>query len=53
MSGTSVLGSPKRSATVEDLVDSLTRGNVSQVKTVLASVVAVLSAYQVFLMGVG
>ena len=38
---------------MEDLVDSLTRGNVSQVKTVLASVVAVLSAYQVFLMTVG
>jgi len=38
---------------VEDLVDSLTRGNVSQVQTVLASVVAVLSAYQVFLMAVG
>jgi hypothetical protein len=38
---------------MEELVDSLTRGNVSQVKTVLASVVAVLSAYQVFLMAVG
>jgi hypothetical protein len=38
---------------VEELVDSLARGNVSQVKTVLASVVAVLSAYQVFLMAVG
>ncbi len=38
---------------MEELVDSLTRGNVSQVKTVLASVVAVLSAYQVFLMTVG
>jgi len=38
---------------LEELVDSLTRGNVSQVKTVLASVVAVLSAYQVFLMTVG
>ena len=38
---------------MEDLVDSLTRGNVSQVKTVLASVVAVLSAYQVFLMAIG
>jgi len=38
---------------VEDLVDSLTRGNVSQVKTVLASVVAVLSAYQVLLMTIG
>jgi hypothetical protein len=37
---------------VEELVDSLTRGNVSQVKTLLASVVAVLSAYQVFLMAV-
>jgi Family of unknown function (DUF6529) len=40
-------------ARLEDLVDSLTRGNVSQVKTVLASIVAVLSAYQVFLMAVG
>ena len=38
---------------MEELVNSLTRGNVSQVKTVLASVVAVLSAYQVFLMAVG
>ena len=38
---------------MEDLVDSLTRGNVSQVKTVLASVVAVLAAYQVLLMAVG
>ena len=38
---------------MEEFVDSLTRGNVSQVKTVLASVVAVLSAYQVFLMAVG
>lgn len=38
---------------MEHLVDSLTRGNVSQVKTVLASVVAVLSAYQVLLMTVG
>jgi hypothetical protein len=37
---------------VEEVVDSLTRGNVSQVKTLLASVVAVLSAYQVFLMAV-
>jgi hypothetical protein len=39
-----------RGVRLEELVESLTRGNVSQVKMVLASVVAVLSAYQVFLM---
>lgn len=38
---------------MEQLVDALTRGNVSQVKTVLATTVVVLSAYQVFLMAVG
>jgi hypothetical protein len=38
---------------VEDLVDSLTRGNLSQVKTVLASIVAALAVYQVALMAVG
>ncbi|MGH2752086.1 MAG: DUF6529 family protein [Actinomycetota bacterium] len=38
---------------MEEFVDSLTRGNVSQVKSVLATVVAVLAAYQVFLMAVG
>ncbi|MGH2789022.1 MAG: DUF6529 family protein [Actinomycetota bacterium] len=38
---------------MEDLVDSLTRGNVSQVKTVLASIVAALAVYQVALMAVG
>lgn len=38
---------------MEDFVDELTRGNVSQVKTVLASVVLVLAGYQVLLMAVG
>ena len=38
---------------MEDLVDELTRGNVPQVKTVLASIVFALAAYQVFLMAVG
>ena len=36
-----------------DFVDTLTRGNVDQVKTVLASVVLSLAAYQVALMAVG
>lgn len=38
---------------MEDFVDGLTRGNVSQVKTVLASVVMALAIYQVALMAVG
>ena len=38
---------------MEDFVDELTRGNVSQVKTVLASIVVALAAYQVVLMAVG
>jgi hypothetical protein len=38
---------------VEDLVEQLTRGNVSQVKTVLASIVMALAGYQVLLMAVG
>ena len=38
---------------MEELVDELTRGNVPQVKTALASIVFVLAAYQVFLMAVG
>lgn len=38
---------------MEDFVDELTRGNVSQVKTVLASVVMALALYQVALMAVG
>lgn len=38
---------------MEDFVDELTRGNVSQVKTVLASVVLALAVYQVLLMAVG
>src|SRR5262245_54224243 len=38
---------------MEDWVDTLTRGNVPQVKTVLASVVLVLAAYQVTMMAVG
>jgi hypothetical protein len=38
---------------VEDLVDQLTRGNVSQVKTVLATVAFAVAFYQVALMAVG
>jgi hypothetical protein len=38
---------------VEDLVEGLARGNVTEVKVVLASVVYVLAAYQVFLMAIG
>jgi hypothetical protein len=37
---------------MEDFVEGLTRGNVTEVKVVLASIVALLAAYQVFLMGV-
>jgi hypothetical protein len=38
---------------MEDLVEELTRGNVSAVKVVLTSVVLALALYQVFLMAVG
>ena len=38
---------------MDDFVDEVTRGNVSQVKTVLASLVLALAAYQVLLMAVG
>jgi hypothetical protein len=38
---------------MEDLVDRLTRGNVPQVKTALASIVVALAIYQVCLMAVG
>lgn len=38
---------------MEDLVEELTRGNVSGVKIVLASVVLALAVYQVLLMAVG
>jgi hypothetical protein len=38
---------------MDNFVDELTRGNVSQVKTVLASIVLALAAYQVLLMAVG
>ncbi|HEX8625995.1 MAG TPA: DUF6529 family protein [Allosphingosinicella sp.] len=38
---------------MEDVLLSLTRGNVSEVKLVLATVVALLAAYQVGLMAVG
>ena len=37
---------------MEEFVDGVTRGNVSQVKTVLASVVMALAAYQVVLMAI-
>jgi Kef-type K+ transport system membrane component KefB len=38
---------------VEDLVQSLTRGNPGSVKTVLASVVLALAAYQLVLAAIG
>jgi len=38
---------------VEDFVEQLSRGNVEEVKVVLASVVAALAIYQVLLMAVG
>ncbi len=40
-------------AILEDLVEAITRGNVTEVKVVLASVTLALAAYQVFLMAVG
>lgn len=38
---------------MEDLVEGLANGNVTEVKVVLASIVATLAVYQVFLMAVG
>jgi hypothetical protein len=38
---------------MEDWVDELSRGNVAQVKTVLATAMMALAVYQVALMGVG
>jgi hypothetical protein len=38
---------------MEDLVQDVTRGNVTEVKVVLASIVAALAVYQVVLMAVG
>ena len=38
---------------MDDLVDTITRGNVPQVKTVLTSIVAALALYQVAMMAVG
>ena len=38
---------------MEDLVQTLTRGNVTEVKVVLASVAAALAVYQVVLIAVG
>ena len=38
---------------MEDLVDTLTRGNPGSVKSVLASVVLALAAYQVILAAIG
>jgi hypothetical protein len=38
---------------VEDLVESVTRGNVAEVKVVLASVALALAAYQLVLIAVG
>lgn len=38
---------------MEDLVESITRGNVDQVKTVLATIAFALAGYQLMLMAVG
>jgi hypothetical protein len=38
---------------LEDLFETITRGNVAEVKVVLASVVTALAVYQVVLMAVG
>ena len=38
---------------MEDLVEDLTRGNVVEVKVVLASVIAALAVYQLLLISVG
>ena len=38
---------------MRQLIEDLTRGNVSQVKVVIASVAAALGVYQLFLMAVG
>jgi uncharacterized protein DUF6529 len=38
---------------VEDLVESISRGNVAQVKTVLTAIVTILAVYQVTMMAVG
>jgi hypothetical protein len=38
---------------MEDLIDTLTRGNPTEVKVVLASVVMALAAYQLVLIAVG
>lgn len=38
---------------MEDLVETLTRGNVTEVKVVLASVIGALAVYQLFLIAVG
>ena len=38
---------------MDDFVEELARGNITQVKTVLASVALALAVYQVFLMAIG
>ena len=38
---------------MEDLIEEVTRGNVTEVKVVLASILAALAVYQVFLMAIG
>lgn len=43
----------ERTVRLDDLVDTLTFGNVPQVKTVLATVVFALAFYQVVMMAVG
>lgn len=38
---------------MDDLIEEVTRGNVTEVKVVLASVLVALAVYQVFLMAIG
>lgn len=38
---------------MDDLIEEVTRGNVTEVKVVLASIIVALAVYQVFLMAVG
>jgi hypothetical protein len=46
-------GSGRRVGVVEDLVETLTRGNVTDVKVLVASVVIALACYQLVLIEVG
>ena len=44
---------PTGDGAMDDWIDTITRGNVPQVKTVLASVVVALAFYQVAMMAIG